>query len=53
MDKGLRNQIDRFYEEVNEGKSCDLGEMAVNLVHKMGYLIEGLEIENQRLVDRL
>ena len=53
VDKGLRNQIDKFYKEANEEESWDLGEMAVNLVPKLDYLIEKLENENQSLYGKL
>ena len=53
MNVGLRRQIDRLYEEMEKEESWDLGEMAVNLVPKMDYLIEKLEGEIESLYGRL
>ncbi len=53
MKKGLRNQIDRFYEEMEQEESYDLDEMAYNLVPKLDYEIERLEKENMWLYGKL
>lgn len=53
MNKGLRKQIDRFYEEMKQEESHDLGELSFNLVLKLDYEIERLEKENMWLYGKL
>ena len=48
MKESLRKSIDRFYEEMEQEESYDLGEMAVNLVPKLDYEIERLEKELEK-----
>ncbi|MGJ0846520.1 hypothetical protein ACR77J_07520 [Tissierella praeacuta] len=53
MSNGLKHLLDRFYEEMEEEESFDLGELACLLVPKLDYRIDELEQENQWLYGKL
>lgn len=43
MELGLEKEIRRFYEEMENEESCDLGEMACLLVPKLVSKVKSLE----------